>query len=108
MAKIPDHVFDTILAQIGRGVLMSIGARDFVTCDDQRGQIIMRVGAGRKLEKVTVTLTDADDYTVRYAAYSLRGYKPLGSAIATGVYCDQLGDMVLKMGEGRIGEFQAW
>lgn len=103
MTQTPRAVFQTIIDQIGVLSLMGIGARKFVTSDDECGRLTMRVGSGRRLTTVSVTLTGNDDYTVRYEdRTNRRGYRLLAAATATGVYFDMLPEIVLSMGEGRI------
>lgn len=56
----------TTRAQIGTGVLMSCGARDFVK-DDANGLLMFRVGPnGKRVCKVLVRLMGDDTYTVEY------------------------------------------
>lgn len=65
---------DTLLKQIGMGVLMTCGARDFVI---DGKQLLFRVGPKNKLAKVIVTLTPRDEYTVRYVEMSRKTYEVL-------------------------------
>lgn len=58
--------------QIGMGVLMSCGARDFVK-DDPNGLLMFRVGPnGKRVCKVLVRLMGDDTYTVEYGRTDFR------------------------------------
>lgn len=58
--------------QIGGGVLMACGARDFVK-DDANGLLMFRVGpGGRKVRKILVRLRPNDTYAVEYGYADMR------------------------------------
>lgn len=84
-----------LLAQIGTGVLMSVGARDFVR---DGTQVLFRVGPSRKLAKVIVTLTPADEYTVRYVEMNRRTYEVIVDETRDAT-CDNVGAVVRAMGD---------
>lgn len=70
----PGHPADAEVtrAQIGGGVLMSCGARDFVK-SDERGELRFRVGpGGKKVRKVIVKLMPDDTYAVEYGYADMR------------------------------------
>ncbi|TAL42451.1 MAG: hypothetical protein EPN91_08710 [Salinibacterium sp.] len=85
----------TLLKQIGKGNLMAVGARDFVR--DGR-QLMFRVGSSRKLAKVIVTLTPADEFTVRYVEMSRTDYSILVDETRD-AFCDNVGEVVREMGD---------
>lgn len=84
------------LQQIGTGNLMACGARDFV---QDGAQLIFRVGTGRKLAKVVVTLDPCDTYTVRYLEMNRKTFAFTVDESVEGVYCDNLGETVRRMGD---------
>lgn len=85
-----------LLQQIGAGNLMACGARDFVL---DGASLIFRVGSSRKLRKLVVTLTPADDYTVRFVELSRKTYEVTADETVDGVYCDNIGDVVRRLGD---------
>lgn len=84
------------MQQIGTGNLMACGARDFVR--DGR-QLIFRVGSGRKLAKVVVTLEADDTYSVRYLEMNRRTFAFTVDEKVEGVYADSLGRVVRELGD---------
>ncbi len=91
--------------QIGAGVLMSCGARDFVK-DDPNGLLMFKVGpTGRKrLRKLLVRLMPDDTYTVEYGTtstdpFSDDFYEWRVVEQETGVYADQLAATVRRLGD---------
>lgn len=90
-----DH--QTTLNQIGKGILMSCGARDFVGGPDS---LMFRVGSARnKIEKVIVKLGQDDTYTVRYVAMRAGICEILAEESIEMVYEDSLSAIVRKMGD---------
>jgi hypothetical protein len=89
---------DTTMRQIGAGNLMAVGARDF-TVDRTTQTLAFRVGSKRGVvAKLVVTLDASDTYTVRYWAMG-RGLRTTADESVSGVYADQLGAVVRKMGD---------
>lgn len=86
------------IAQIGRGVLMSCGARDFVR-DDANGTLMFRVGPGRKVSKVIVSLMADDTYRVEYGFMNRRTLAWITVDVETGIYADQLAATVRRLGD---------
>ena len=85
----------TLLAQIGKGNLMAVGARDFVT---DGNQLLFRVGSSRRLSKIVVTLTPADEYTVRYVEMNrLTGETTVDKM--EDANCDNVGAVVRRLGD---------
>ena len=84
------------LQQIGTGNLMAVGARDFVK---DGAQLIFRVGNGRKLAKVVVTLDPSDTYSVRYLEMNRKTYAFTVDESVAGVYAEDLGAVVRRMGD---------
>lgn len=85
------------LTQIGTGNLMACGARDFVA-DTKNNTLMFRVGSKRGVTaKVIVTLSPSDTYTVRYV--ETRKYEIIRDEAVDGVCCDNLGEVVRKMGD---------
>jgi hypothetical protein len=82
---------------IGIMNFMACGARDFVRTSD--GSMMFRVGSGRKLAKVIVSITPADTYTVRYVEMKRKTGEIVIDETCEGVYCDNLGAVVRKMGD---------
>ena len=85
----------TLLAQIGKGNLMAVGARDFVT---DGNQLLFRVGSSRRLSKIVVTLTPADEYTVRYVEMSKEDYTVTVDETED-AFCDNVGAVVRRLGD---------
>lgn len=86
---------NTLLTQIGAGNLMACGARDIVV-DGQ--QLMFRVGPSRKLAKVIITLTPADEYTVRYVEMNRKTYEVTVDETRD-AFCDNVGAVVREMGD---------
>ena len=82
-------------SQIGTGNLMAVGARDFVL---DGNQLLFRVGSSRKLAKVIVTLTPADEYTVRYVEMNRRDYTVTVDETLDAC-CDNVGTVVRMLGD---------
>jgi len=85
-----------LLAQIGTGVLMSCGARDFVR---DVNQLMFRVGPKSKLAKVIITLNGRDTYDVRYVELSRKTYEPVVDEVEEDIYNDSLPAVVRRMGD---------
>jgi hypothetical protein len=86
------------LSQIGQGNLMGCGARDFVR-DDPNGMIKFRVGPERAWRRVTVKLMGNDTYTVEVGHTDRRTFEYVADAQEGGIYCDQLGETVRRLGD---------
>lgn len=86
------------LAQIGRGVLMSCGARDFVS-DDPNGTVMFRVGPTRKVAKVIVTLLADDTYRAEFGYMHRKTLEWITVEVETGIYADQLAATVRRLGD---------
>ena len=94
-------------SQIGMGVLMSCGARDFVK-DDANGLLMFRVGPnGKRNCKVLVRLMGDDTYSVEYGWTDFRP-SMLGSGSwgvwqpverVDGVYAESLPATVRRLGD---------
>ena len=84
------------LQQIGTGNLMACGARDFVKSNDE---LMFRVGSGRKLAKIVITLDPSDTYTVRYVEVSRKDFRITKEEVVSDVFCDMLGEVVRKLGD---------
>jgi hypothetical protein len=87
----------TILEQFGGGRLaVMTGAHSFVAID-QGLQFHLKHGAKDGINRVTIVLTPADDYTVTFYRFTRqalqRGEHPVVVAQAEGVYCDTLQDI---------------
>ena len=86
-------------AQIGIGNLWACGARDFVK---DGSTLMFRVGSNRKLAKIVIKLEADDSYSVRYVELSKR-MKTFGKKLVDekveGIYCDNIGAVVRKMGD---------
>jgi len=83
------------LRQIGPENLLAVGARDFIA-DGQ--QLIFRVGNGRRLAKMVVTLDGSDTYTVRYVEMDRKTYRFVKNEQREGVFCEDIGATVRDMG----------
>ena len=91
--------FGTTKRQIGIGNLMACGARDFIG-DREKRSLMFRVGPSGRLRKIIVTLDPSDTYSVRYVEMKRSpSYAVVVDETKTGVYCDQLGAVVRKMGD---------
>lgn len=81
-----------IVRQIGRGTMLSLGARDLVYYpygeDGRRGGIFFRVGNGRW--KCEVILEANDTYTVRFITLRAQNVRYECQM----VYCDQLAEVL--------------
>jgi hypothetical protein len=84
------------MQQIGTGNLMACGARDF---SFDGSKLMFRVGSGRTLAKVIVTLEPDDTYSVRYCEMALRTYEVRKNEQVEGVYADNLGVVVRRLGD---------
>ena len=87
----------TILAQIGNGSLWMIGAKGFVDKGDGVQFKIMKNQAGAN--RVTITLTPADTYTVELSSSRLSQKAPEGytnkiKATFEDVYADNLKSVI--------------
>lgn len=91
---------DITKQQIGIGNLMAVGAREF-TYDSMGNSLSFRVGPNSRtlIEKIAVTLDPMDVYVVRYFVMDKRTNKIVVDEVMTGVYCDNLGSIVRKMGD---------
>jgi hypothetical protein len=85
------------MKQIGTGNLMACGARDFFIADD--GSLTFRVGSSRVNRRITVTLHPSDTYEVSYTEMRLKDYVITAHGCVPGVYAEQLGAVVRKMGD---------
>lgn len=78
-------VANTILAQLGGRVFIAMtGAKNLVGGEN----FLMFSIPSRKINKVKITLTPADDYTVE--CFKIHGANVAKRATFEGVYCDQL------------------
>jgi len=90
-----------IRRQIGPGVLMRVGARDFVR---DASSLTFTAGsrAGGRLEKIVVTLTPSDTYDVRRAVYARSGLDLRSDRTLHGIYNDQLPETIDALVHGRL------
>jgi len=86
----------TLRQQIGIGVLMSCGARDWVLDGDA---VMFRVGPGRKLRKLIITLDPMDTYTVRFVEMNRKTYEIVADETVEGVGDHNIGAVVRRMGD---------
>lgn len=84
------------IRQIGGDTLAAIGARDYVQ-SDAAGWLHFRVGSGRRVRKVTITLTAADTYDVEVGRMDRKTYEWISEARAENVYADNLGGTVYRL-----------
>ena len=86
-----------LMTQIGNGNLMAVGARDFML---DGNSLQFRVGAGRKLNKLIVTLEPTDTYSVRYVEMTRSPkFKIVKDETETDVYAESIGAVVRRMGD---------
>jgi hypothetical protein len=90
-----------IWQQVPAGVRMSLGARQPVG-DENKGYLQFTVGPskGEVVFKVTIRLEPSDTYTVKLIRCDLRTGEAADLESASDVYCDQLGELLLRW-EGR-------
>ena len=88
----------TLLKQIGTGNLMAVGARDFT---HDGNQLLFRVGSSRQLSKIVVTLTPADEYTVRYVELNRLTYEATVDKTED-ADCTNVGTVVRRMGASKF------
>lgn len=86
------------LRQIGMDILMSCGARDIVK-DDPNGMVMFRVGPGRKVAKVIVTLTPTDLYRVEYGFMHRKTFEWVTVEVEDGVHVEALPATVRRLGD---------
>lgn len=89
-----NQVATTIKSQISAGTKMNTGARDY-TFDST--SLTFKVGNGRKLRAITVTLADDDTYTTRYVEVNRRTYNIDTDKSIEGVYCTELNETILGL-----------
>jgi hypothetical protein len=91
----------TIWQQLPLGVKLRLGARRPMG-DEVTGRLQFTVGPcrGWVVLQVVVTLDPSDTYAVRLVRIDLRGLGTETLEEADGVYCDQLGDLLVRW-EGR-------
>lgn len=91
---------ETIRQQITPMVLISCGARNYVSGEDY---LMFQVGSKpRIVEKVIVTWVAVfDTYTVRYVAMKQSDYSTIADESIPMVYADQLPKIVRQMGDRR-------
>jgi hypothetical protein len=83
-------VANTILAQLGGNrFAMMTGAKNFVGSADA---LMFSIGGGakNKINKVRITLTPDDLYTVEFMKYSPSKFTVTEIAKVEGIYCDML------------------
>jgi hypothetical protein len=92
----------TILAQVGMGVRMSLGARELVSLPDDgaiRGGVSFAVGRGNPPRRFVIELAGNDTYTVSLVRRVTRG-KHRGESVVEahtpGLYCDQLQEHLIR------------
>lgn len=93
-------VANTILAQLGgRRFIAMTGAKDLTGGSDS---LFFSVGRNAKrINRVKVTLTAADDYTVEFGRYSPKNFTYTPVETVEGVYCENLTD-VFTQGTGLL------
>lgn len=84
--------------QITPGVLMSCGARDFVS-DNANGLLMFRVGSGRVLRKVLVRLLPHDLYAVEVGRMDRRTFEWIVEDQRFDVPAESLARAVLELGD---------
>lgn len=97
MTTTSKQIAETIIDQAGRFTLASMGARDFLNLGytdrhgaNTRGGVQFRVGSGRRLRKIIVTLNDWDLYDVECVTINRKtGAVTVGKAYRN-IDCEQL------------------
>lgn len=86
----------TLLVQIGRGVLMSVGAHDIVDLGDG----IQFALGGRGKRKLVIKLAADDTYTLeRVRLLGAPSFGAESEATAEDIYAENLAEVVLRMGD---------
>jgi len=88
--------FEILKSQIGIGNLMAVGAREFQR--DESHTIMFKVG-NKPYTKLIIKLEADDTYSVRYYRMSPKTYKALVDEKVEGVYAENIGAVVRKMGD---------
>lgn len=83
-------------AQLGSRNRMVVRARDFVH-DDPNGVLMFRVGPESAKRKVIVKLLPSDTYAVEVGHIDRETYGYVPDAQETDVYCDVLGETVVRL-----------
>jgi hypothetical protein len=83
------NVAQTILAQLGgRKFIAMTGAKNLMAGDNS---LQFAIPTSNKINRVRITLTPADTYTVEF--FNVRGYEFKLLSTHDDVYCDQLADV---------------
>ena len=100
----------TIREQITRNTLMCVGARDF-TYGQPEGTLValtFRITVSRNVRHyIRVTLDGSDTYTVNLLTIN-RKLELVTEMTATDVYCDQLDEVVYRMGSPKFSQRTFW
>ncbi len=88
-----DQVAKTIMAQITRGILMRVGARDFVSGgykSGEKGLMFTVTGKRGYLSKILVTLEPTDTYRVRAWRSKKKDFRDEWKYDVDGIHADAL------------------
>lgn len=81
--------------QIGMGVRMNLGARDYAH-DDPNGVLMFRIGAERSKRRAVVKLNGSDLYDIEIGRLT-RDLEYVVEAQETDLYADMLGEALIRM-----------
>lgn len=90
--------YDVTMSQLPKGVLMRLGAREFSGSDTYRDCLsILTFKVGKRMTWVEIKLMPSDTYTVTMLRLKPKTYERKELAKAEDVYCDSLGQVLLRM-----------